>query len=76
MVWSKAQGERMNSTNTALAQLDTGNGAAEDEDMDADLTLMRQEMGAGFKEVNSRVDELRREVTARLDESRKDPQRA
>ena len=44
----------MNSTGTALAQLDTDNGAAVDGDMDAELTLMRQEMGAGFKEVQFR----------------------
>jgi hypothetical protein len=55
-----------------LAQLDTGNGAAEDGDMDAELTLMRQEMSAGFKEVNTRIDEVRREVTARIDELRKE----
>src|SRR5476649_1534864 len=73
----------MYAENNALAQLDNGRGGAEDRDMSLEMESLRQEMGAGFKEVNARIDvlrhetatwidETRREVTARIDDLRKE----
>ena len=63
------------------AELDIGNRAAEHEDMDTAINLLRGEMGAGFKEVNARIDTLRRETAdnfrpvdadAKIEQSRKE----
>ncbi|WP_373991039.1 hypothetical protein [Duganella sp. BuS-21] len=56
----------------ALAELDKGNRAAEDEEMDATIDLLKNEVNSGFREVNARIDALRVETNARIDVLRRE----
>ncbi|MYM24684.1 hypothetical protein GTP46_18785 [Duganella sp. FT135W] len=63
----------------ALAQLDNGNRAAEDEEMDTAIDLLRQDMGARFDEGNARIADSHKEaientrlVEAQIDELRRE----
>lgn len=62
----------MNDTSTAMAVLDIGNRADEDNEMETDADLLRRDIGAGFNEVNARIDGVRREMTERVDELRRE----
>lgn len=58
----------MTETSAAIAVLDIGNRADEDNEMETDMQVLRRELGEGFAGVNARIDELRRETTQRIDE--------
>ena len=62
----------MNDTSTAMAVLDIGNRADEDNEMETDADLLRRDISAGFNEVNARIDGVRRETTERVDELRRE----
>jgi hypothetical protein len=62
----------MSDTSTAMAVLDIGNRADEDNEMETDADLLRRDIGAGFNEVNARIDGVRRETTERVDELRRE----
>jgi hypothetical protein len=54
------------------AALDIGNRAAEDRGMDATIDIVWQEMNAGFKEVNARIEDHRKELSIRIDDNRRE----
>jgi hypothetical protein len=66
----KLGGTTQEATMNALAQLDNSYRAAEDGPMETTIDMLRNEIIEGFREVNARIDQSRRETDARIDSLR------
>ena len=66
----KLCGITLEATMNALAQLDNAYRAAEDGPMETTIDMLRNEIIEGFREVNARIDQSRRETDARIDSLR------